>query len=427
MGVANNLVQSDGLICYVTSESWLDSPTYTLVRKYFLDNYNIKKIIRLGPYFKGIAQPASVIIMEKDSSKGRSQKIQFLDWSDISNSNYSYTWINNNLKRITEGSIKKSEWKNVVANGDHCILLPSSYNYNGLEKYLMTLDELFPSRIIQGAQPGFSPLFMDKDKAEVVRKVRMLFSGTDANLKKLSKELSKGVRGGENKSFELVKQAYEKIVSNKAGFDLVAIREVYAHFKEEDDEDVAKIGYCYFDSRIWHRPRVENRVSPKHVTIWDSELKLIFRDFSDNGKKKKTIEAFIDEGKRIVDNHCINGGSQVVFFNDDFELTVGDFDKDISLSAREWCFYLYAIFNSTYSLNWSKENTKQRLKVPVSAIFVEQMRQISKLGVDNQLLIEQSKLKTLSELEIKRLETYQLSIMEQIGHMSLMVGTAKTG
>jgi hypothetical protein len=216
IGVANKLVQNDGLICYVTSESWLDSPTYTLVRKYLLDNYNIQRIIRIGPYFKNVAAPACIFIMERDATQGREQKIKFLDWSDISNGEYSSRWINDNLKRIIDGKVKKSEWKSISARDNLCVLLPSQYDSQGLDDYLITLDELFSEKIIQGAQPGFSPLFMDQKRSEVIRKARLLFSGDDENLQSLANELGPETRGGVKKARELILRAAAKIVESEA-------------------------------------------------------------------------------------------------------------------------------------------------------------------------------------------------------------------
>lgn len=417
MGVANKLVQSDGLICYVTSESWLDSPTYTLVRKYLLDNYNIKRIIRIGPYFKGVAQPASVVVMERDDSLGREQKISFLDWSDINNSDYSYDWINKNLARIVSGTVRKSEWKTIVARDENCVLLPSTFDSRGLDQHLIPLDKLFET-IIQGAQPGFTPLFVDKNKTEVIRKARLLFSGNEGNHQRLAKELGPSTRGGAKKAKELIRRAYRQIKTCRASFENAAIREIYAHFAEEDESEIAKVGYCYFDSRIWHRSRVKVRVAPGVKTLWDSPLKLVFRDFSDTGKKKKIITAFVDDSKRIADNHCINGGSQIVTFDDDLHCIKKPFRSSIDLNAQQWCYYVYALFNSEYAEDWAKENTKQRIKVPVSPLFVNQMREIARLGQKHRAVIEKAKENTLSELEKKRLDQFRDGVSHQIQEMS---------
>jgi len=427
MGVANKLVQSDGLICYVTSESWLDSPTYTLVRRYLLDNYNIKRIVRIGPYFKNVAQPASVVIMERDGSCGRNQKIKFLDWSDLGNKEYTSSWINRNLSRVVNGTVRRSEWKDIVARGDQCVLLPSNYDSKGLDDYLIALDGLFSEKILQGAQPGYTPLFLDKNRSDVIRKARLLFSGGEENLKQLAKELAPGTRGGVKKARELITRAYTKIQENKATFSEIAVREVYAHFKGDDDHDVAKVGFCYFDSRIWLFPRVEPRVAPEEATVWDRPFKLVFRDFSDTGKKKKTITAFVDESRRIADNHCINGGSQIISFDDELRCINPTARKGIDLNAREWCFYIYALFNSDYATLWAKENTKQRMKIPVSPLFIDQMREISRLGIVHKDLIEKAKGGKLSEFEERQISDYRRDVSAQISEMVVNLPRNRTG
>src|SRR5690606_20994003 len=42
-GVANRLIDDNSMVCYITNESWLMALTYRLVRRYFVDNYRIKK------------------------------------------------------------------------------------------------------------------------------------------------------------------------------------------------------------------------------------------------------------------------------------------------------------------------------------------------------------------------------------------------
>lgn len=418
MGVANNLVQSDGLICYVTSESWLDSPTYTLVRKYLLDHFNIARIIRIGPYFRNVAQPAVVFIMERDESCGRNQKIYYLDWSELGNKEYSSDWINKNLSRVTAGKVKKSEWQTVNARDENCILIPSDYDSKGLDDYLVSFEELFNKSIIQGAQPGYTPLFVDSDRSEVIRKLRLLFSGTKKSHTKLASELGPQTRGGSKKAYDLIGRAYDKICASNAKFDLKAVRKIYAHFKGLENGSSSKVGFCYFDSRIWHRPRVSPPVKPVIKTIWDNPIKLIFRDFSDTGKKKKTITAFVDEKRRIVDNHCINGGCQVVPFDDKLECLNELYRTENNLNAREWCFYIYAMLNSSYAEGWAEKKAKQRIKLPASKIFNEKMREISKQGLQYCKVIELSKSGKLEPREQAKLDIFRSNISSLIEDLS---------
>ncbi len=122
MGLGVRLLQERGLMAFVTNESWLSAPTYTLLRRYLLDHFQIHAVVRIGPYFDGVKERAAIFIAENNGREnaGRSQEIKYIDWSDLSNTNWSRDWIDNNLETLIRGDLSRNAWSVIRAVGPDC-------------------------------------------------------------------------------------------------------------------------------------------------------------------------------------------------------------------------------------------------------------------------------------------------------------------
>jgi len=363
-GLGMRLLQERGMLVYVTNESWLTAPTYTLFRKNLLDNFKIHTVMRLGPYFNGVKERAAVVVFEKtDPEKcGRSQEINFIDWSDVSNTDWSKNWVNQKLDDVILGKIKRSEWKIIKPVGDDCsIRMKINTRFSSNLTSLVNVSNLF-KKVSNGAQSGCMPIFTNTNKEILEKRIKLLFSG---KLSALSNEIADEVRGGREKADDLIYRIYSIVKNERITFNNKAIKKYLAHFRE--DGAVVKEGYCYFDSRLWLFPRVD-RVSPCEQTLWDTSLKLIYRHRYDPDDKH--VISYVERNKLTVDNHFFNGGVFVSFLYDENgrSLLSDEGEKLAKLLGSKKLFlgYVSAILNSKYLKEWSIANPGQIAKIPTS-------------------------------------------------------------
>lgn len=88
-GVADKLVKDDGIICLITSNTYLTLPTYKWMRKYWLLNYTIEYIFNFNrvmeksnSMFSPEAAIATAIILMRKTKPEKGHKIKYLDISN---------------------------------------------------------------------------------------------------------------------------------------------------------------------------------------------------------------------------------------------------------------------------------------------------------------------------------------------------------
>ena len=117
---------------------------------------------------------ANIVIMEKDDQSVPDQKIKYIDWSDQTNKNWSRDWINSKLNLIIEKKLSKKDWEIITPHGDHNVLIPPSEDALTFDNSLV-LTDIF-EKVIPGAEPGLTPLFLDINKEDLLTRIRSLFS-----------------------------------------------------------------------------------------------------------------------------------------------------------------------------------------------------------------------------------------------------------
>ena len=142
-GAADSYCEEDGVISYITSNTYLTIPTYKWFRKYFLENYEINYIVNFNNvseksnsmFYPDAGVATSIIIMKK-TKPSEEHEIKYLDLSDMNSIKEKYeafcdiTWgkkdgkvdkndiksfVVKNLERIDFKSIPQ---KNILKNND---------------------------------------------------------------------------------------------------------------------------------------------------------------------------------------------------------------------------------------------------------------------------------------------------------------------
>ncbi len=100
-GVADKLVKDSGIICYITSNTYLTLPTYKWMRKYWLENYTIEYIINFNrimekknSMFSPEAAVATAIIVMTKKKPSTGHKIKYLDLSSLTSIKEKYDSFN---------------------------------------------------------------------------------------------------------------------------------------------------------------------------------------------------------------------------------------------------------------------------------------------------------------------------------------------
>lgn len=366
-GLGMRLLEERGLLVYVTSESWLNAPTYTMFRRHLLDNFSVHTVIRVGPYFDGVKERAAVVAFEKTdaASAGRKQKIRYLDWSDLSNKEWSKDWVNGKLQEFIDGDIKRTEFKTIQPVGEYCTIREQADGeFDNELPGLARIEDIF-SYIDTGAQSGCGPLFLNTDKSVIEKRIKLLFQGKHSAL---VDEIADEVRGGKDKAEELVARVAKSIRDYGAKYERDAFRKIWAHFKAKSkNQEAPKSGYCYLDPRLWLFPRVA-REAPDVRSIWDVKPKLVFRDIYD--PDDKLILASVDSSGVVIDNHFFNGGVYVASVKDsDGNVRLSEGGKSLRSkfeSDEQFLNFLAAILNSPQAKEWSIATPQERIKIPIN-------------------------------------------------------------
>ena len=342
-----------GVAVLVTSDSWLDAPTYTLLRRYLLDTTRVHSVLRLGRYFPGVQERAAVVVLSRGyAPTGRQQVIDHADWS-----------------AKTPGPVE-SQWETpatpMQVAGDTCQLRPAhAAAGRGRRQQRVALHALF-ARSTAGAQSGCSPLFLAPDRSTVEERMERLFA---LELKELAEELGPQVRGGAAQAHTLLLRVAAARKAHGVRPLGRALRPIWAHFRGPRGVPARKQGWCYFDPRLWLFPRVPRQAAARHC-FWDIEPKLVYRDVYD--PHDKPIAGVVDTAGWVCDNHVFNGGTRVAAVRaiDGTEaLTpVGQrvrqwFESDMAfLSALARCL------NAPHTQRWGHEHPREPLTVELERL-----------------------------------------------------------
>lgn len=98
-GTANHLVKENGIISFITSNTYLSIPSYKWFRKYLLENYQIEYICNFNPvsskensmFYPDAGIATSIIVMQKKIPEAN-HKIKVLDLSNLSSIKEKYEY-----------------------------------------------------------------------------------------------------------------------------------------------------------------------------------------------------------------------------------------------------------------------------------------------------------------------------------------------
>lgn len=309
-----------GVAVLVTGDSWLDAPTYTLLRRYLLDTTRVHSVLRLGRYFPGVRERAAVVVLSRGYvPAGRQQRIAHADWSAGTPAWVESQWETAATPMQVDPQtcqLRPARAESPSKPGAPCMMVHQPRKTHkprrgapGAARHT-PLHELF-TRSVAGAQSGCAPLFLAADRDDLERRIERLFANDLANL---AEELGAQVRGGPPQAQALLQRV--GAARDAHGTKRVlrsALRPIWAHFRGGRDAPARKQGWCYFDPRLWLFPRVP-RLCASQRCFWDVEPKLVFRDVYD--PHDKPIAGIVDAAGWVCDNHVLNGGTRVAAVRD---------------------------------------------------------------------------------------------------------------
>lgn len=264
-GVADLLVEDDGIVCFITSNTYLTIPTYKWLRKYWLENYNIHYIINFNNISEksnsmfapeaGIA--TSIIVM----SKGRAcnnNEIKFLDLSDIDNIPDKYDVLCDiywNERRRDKNDIQKFIIKNFDKINFKCVC---QQRYLDMNDYILSrsdYDELLD--IIENQSKALST-YSNLNTGVDVGDLNYLVDSSEEGIKD---KILNYVFKGELSGFNRTSRGYLKGNLGKGKINRVFEKRRVLPFiyqKHMDRFSYSEKYYTYLDNNILWRSRLQN-------------------------------------------------------------------------------------------------------------------------------------------------------------------------
>jgi hypothetical protein len=362
-GVADKLLKENGIICFITSNTYLSLPTYKWTRKYWLDNYTIHYIInfnKVGELHNSVFIPeadisTAIILLEKKKNIQK-KTIKFLSLEKLPlTEKYNYIcdsikWVKpaknkNHIKRftiknITEFQFEKLLIEDILNDLDYVFLIKDEI-IKKIETDSFILGDLLKTKL--GNKTGKNTLFINPDEKVLKKQISKFLETHSYKLRNYNKEIKKyNNKLMENSSHQFAKNIEEKIDKYLTikGDKKELKKEVDLEYNEKNVKDIivdiepfvaTKNAKMYYDFGI--SLSCLDSSGPREFIFKEffeeTEIKLILRL-----DRYKGIKAFVDSNN----NFCINSfrvGLKLVNENINF------------LKSREdFLYYICCILNS---------------------------------------------------------------------------------
>jgi len=265
-GVADSLIKNNGMVAFITSNTYLTIPTYKWMRKYWLENYKIHYIVnfndiseRSNSMFTPEAGVATSIIIMSKGTPNINNKIKYLNLSDINsipekyNSFCNISW---NVRKKDKNDIKKFIIKSLEAIPFIEVLQKSFLKKND---YIISYSVYNGILDIIEKQSVSITSYSDKNTGVDVGDLNYL---VDVSIVGIKDKIVKYAFAGDLKNFNKTSQNY--IESNlKSGkidkiFDNNRVLP-FVYQKHMKRYGYTKKYYTYLDSNILWRSRLKNK------------------------------------------------------------------------------------------------------------------------------------------------------------------------
>ena len=361
-------LQPQGVAVLVTPDSWLDAPTYTLVRRYLLDTTRVHTVLRLGACFPGVRERAAVVVLSRGyEAAGRAQSIDYFDSSRASH-------CHDAIGRVAPaaGRAQSTDCQDAAARAtpmqvepQSCQLRPAAVvaRRGAAGRPRVALHSLFTASLA-GAQSGCGPLFLAPERATVEARMALFFAQPCSPA--LAQLLAPQLRGGLTQAQALLQRVERACRAHGATYRPAAVRRIWAHFRGRGGAPAVKQGWCYFDARLWLFPRVPRQGSAR--CFWDIEPKLLFRDVYD--PHDKPIAGVVDAEGWVCDNHVFNGGTRVATVRaPDGRSLLSDVGHAVRQRFADDISFLQALarcLNAAPAQRWGQAHPRQALAVELA-------------------------------------------------------------
>ncbi|TDL98530.1 hypothetical protein ERX27_03580 [Macrococcus brunensis] len=300
-GLSDTLCRDNGIIAYITSNTYLTIPTYKWLRKYLLQNYTIDYLINFNEvsektnsmFFPDAGIATNIIIMRKtppsknhvinvlDLSKNTEIKDKFEAFSEIN-------WVKTNSKvnknHIKDFKIKPLEKINFKHIPQKDFLTNKNYTFS-LKEHTekMILDKIASKGELLST--NYKPS-MGVDVGDLI-----FVQKNEKNLKTIFNKVII------HKDFSLIKKTLKShLISqfSKNNIDTIFDKDKVVKFLYQKDMQAYtydKVYYTYLDKNILWRARIDGKV-PLHSNPIFSKEKLLILERRD---KEKIVTSVTDE------------------------------------------------------------------------------------------------------------------------------------
>ncbi|GEM_PF-2670908 len=341
-GLGDKLVKDDGVISFITSNTYLSIPSYKWFRKYLLENYTIEYLINFNPisskensmFFPDAGIATSIIIMSKTKCLDNHQ-IKVMDLSDYESIKEKYEffadieWINiqekkydkNDIKSFTIKPLKKINFKyiqqkNLLKNVDYV------FNLNVDEK-----EELL-SQLIKKSERITT--FSRKHTGVDVGDLNLLVTDSREELKENieNKVFNRNLVGYSKTIIKKIQKSFKDGVIQTA-FDESRVK-LFIYQSDMEPYNCLNNYYTYHDKAIMWRARYKEGIKTEPI---NRKYKLFIREKRGN---KSSINSVVNKDYALPQH-----GGRFMYMVDDENITIEDLYVMSGLINSKVSQYIY--------------------------------------------------------------------------------------
>jgi hypothetical protein len=321
-GVADKLIKDNGIICFITSNTYFSAPSYIWLRKYFLKNYTIHYLVNFNKRSeKGNSMFApeagigtSIIVMSKIKPK-LEHKIKILDLSEIPSIVEKFNVIakikwsknpkdKNDIMNFESYSVSSLKFKSIPQNN-----FLNTIDYIFSENELKFKIEINASKLDSfllmksGVNTGDDTIFVNKDKKIIQNNVtKNIVDSLDYN----------------DVNITLRNELIQRAKRNKFGSFTESQLYPFLVEKDIDKHSLTPSAFIYYDPDILLRPgESQNILNPQKLIVHDNKSAYkVFSSVTDNEiiipKQNDRIRYYLNEDADLLFAVCSILNSKVM-------------------------------------------------------------------------------------------------------------------
>lgn len=306
-GVADYLCDENGVISFITSNTYLTIPSYKWFRKYVLENYTIDYLINFNKVsekgnsmFYPDAGVATCIIIMRKQTPDPAHELNYLDLSNIDNIKDKYEAFSNIEWGIRTGKLNKNDIKKFEVKEIRKIDFKTIAQSEFLKKndYVFLLGEASEIEVLDKIEgqsisvTAYSPKNMGVDLGDLI-----LAKGTPNEVKDVMENIIfKKELKGLNDTLKTHLTSQFKAEKIKMNFDKSKVVK-FVYQKHLQPYGMNQINYTYLDPDILWRARIKNRRN-----LLDNPINSKYKLFLLERRAKEQILSLVTD-ENIVPQH----------------------------------------------------------------------------------------------------------------------------